>query len=133
MNGLRGMAWLLGFQSLGELLSRGLSLPLPGPVLGLLFLLVALRFETVREPVGECASFILAHLSLLFIPVGVGVMTHLTLLQRYGGRMVLVIAVSTWIGLGVTALVLYWPDRRKAGVKASASASADTDANRKDP
>ena len=72
MKGLRGLAWLLVLQVIGELLSRGFSLPLPGPVLGLVLLLAALRFEFVREPVAECAGFLLAHLSLLFIPVGVG-------------------------------------------------------------
>jgi holin-like protein len=111
--GLRGLAWLLVFQSVGELVSRGLSLPLPGPVLGMMLLLVGLRFAAVREPVAACASFLLGHLSLLFVPVGVGVMTNLDLLGRYGGRMLIVIAVSTWIGLAVTALVLYWPDRRR--------------------
>ncbi|RZL97100.1 MAG: CidA/LrgA family protein [Variovorax sp.] len=115
MKGLRGLAWLLIFQSIGELLSRGFSLPLPGPVLGLVLLLVALRFPVVRDPVGECAQFLLAHLSLLFIPVGVGVMTHLALLGQYGGRMLLVIVLSTWIGLAVTALVLYGPARGRAG------------------
>ena len=112
MAGLRGLAWLLVFQSIGEVLSRGLSLPLPGPVLGMMLMLGGLRFERVRHPVGECAGFLLQHLSLLFIPVGVGVMTHLALVSQYGGRMLLVIAVSTWIGLAVTALVLYWPDRQ---------------------
>ena len=113
MKGLRGLAWLLVLQSIGEVLSRGFSLPLPGPVLGLILLVPALRFALVREPVAECANFLLSHLSLLFIPVGVGVMTHLALVSQYGGRMLLVIALSTWIGLAVTALVLYWPDRRK--------------------
>ncbi|CAN5911826.1 CidA/LrgA family protein [soil metagenome] len=113
MQGLRGLAWLLVFQSIGEVVSRGFSLPLPGPVLGLILLLIALRFPLVRESVGECANFLLSHLSLLFVPVGVGVMTHLSLLSQYGGRMLVVIAVSTWIGLAVTALVLYWPDRRE--------------------
>ena len=114
MKGLRGLAWLLVFQSVGEVLSRGFSLPLPGPVLGLILLVPALRFALVREPVAECANFLLSHLSLLFIPVGVGVMTHLALLSEYGGRMLLVIVLSTWIGLAVTALVLYWPDRKAA-------------------
>ena len=109
MKGLRGLAWLLVFQSIGEVLSRFFSLPLPGPVLGLVLLLVGLRLEAVREPVGECANFLLAHLSLLFIPVGVGVMTHLALLAQYGGRMLVVIALSTWIGLGVSAAVMWWP------------------------
>lgn len=106
MNGLRGLAWLLALQSVGELMARGLSLPFPGPVVGMLLLLLALRWPVVREPVAACAQFLLSHLSLLFVPVGVGVMTHLGLLGQYGVRMLLVIVLSTWIGLAVTALVL---------------------------
>ena len=106
MLGLRGLAWLLAMQSLGELLSRGLALPFPGPVIGMLLLLLALRWAPVREPVAACANFLLSHLSLLFVPVGVGVMTHLGLLNQYGVRMLLVIVLSTWIGLAVTALTL---------------------------
>ena len=106
MLGVRGLAWLLALQSVGELLSRGLALPFPGPVIGMLLLLIALRFQAVREPVSVCADFLLAHLSLLFVPVGVGVMTHLGLLSQFGGRMLVVLIFSTLIGLAVTALVL---------------------------
>ena len=106
MNGLRGLAWLLGFQSIGELLARALSLPFPGPVIGMLLLLLALRLPAVREPVAVCANFLLSHLSLLFVPVGVGVMTHLGLISQFGVRMLMVIVLSTWIGLAVTALAL---------------------------
>jgi len=106
MYALQGLAWLLVMQSMGELLSRGLSLPFPGPVIGMLLLLLALRVTAVREPVAVCANFLLSHLSLLFVPVGVGVMTHLGLLGQYGVRMLLVIVLSTWVGLAVTALVL---------------------------
>ena len=106
MLSIRGLAWLLALQSLGELLSRGLALPFPGPVIGMLLLLMALRFEVVREPVSVCADFLLSHLSLLFVPVGVGVMTHLGLLGQFGGRMLVVLVFSTLIGLAVTALAL---------------------------
>lgn len=106
MQGLRGLAWLLAMQSVGELLSRGLALPFPGPVIGMLLLLLALQWPMVREPVAACAGFLLSHLSLLFVPVGVGVMTHLGLLGQYGWRMLAVIVLSTWTGLAVTALVL---------------------------
>ena len=34
------------------------------------------------------------------------------LVSQFGGRMLITIALSTWIGLGVTALVLWWPDRK---------------------
>ncbi len=107
MIALRGLAWLLALQSLGELLSRGLSLPFPGPVIGMLLLLVVLRLPRVREPVAACANFLLSHLSLLFVPVGVGVMTHLGIIGQYGVRMLVVVTLSTWLGLGVTALVLH--------------------------
>ena len=108
MQALRGLAWLLVFQSLGELLARGLKLPFPGPVVGMLLLLVALRWPAVRESVGQCADFLLAHLSLLFVPVGVGVMTHLSLVSQFGFRMLLVIVLSTLAGLAVTVLSLHW-------------------------
>ena len=106
MLALRGFAWLLVLQSAGELLARALHLPFPGPVVGLVLLLAALNLEAVRTPVAACADFLLAHLSLLFVPVGVGVMTHLGLLGEYGMRLLAVIVLSTWVGLAVTALVL---------------------------
>ena len=117
MQGLRGLAWLLLLQSIGELLSRGLSLPFPGPVIGMMLLLVALRWPVVREPVAACADFLLAHLSLLFVPVGVGVMTHLSLVSQYGGRMLLVIVLSTLIGLAVTVLTLHVLWRKHAEIR----------------
>jgi putative effector of murein hydrolase LrgA (UPF0299 family) len=112
MSTLTGLAWLLLCQSAGELLARLLQLPLPGPVVGMLLLLVALRWPLVRTPVGAVADALLAHLSLLFVPVGVGVMTHLGLLSQYGLRLLVAIVVSTWIGLAVTAVVLRLALRR---------------------
>ena len=52
------------------------------------------------------ADVLLGHLSLLFVPVGVGVMTHLALISQHGLRMAVALLLSTWIGLAVTALVL---------------------------
>ena len=103
---LVGFAWLLLLQTAGELLSRGLGLPLPGPVIGMVLLMLALTVRAVRAPVALCADFLLSHLALLFVPVAVGVMSYLHLLRTYGVRLVLVLVVSTWIGLAVTALVL---------------------------
>jgi len=106
MDALRGLAWLLLAQSAGEALVRLAGAPLPGPVLGLLLMLVALRWAPVQRHVGAAADALLAHLSLLFVPVGVGVMTHFALIWQYGARMLLVIVVATWAGMAVTALVL---------------------------
>ena len=106
MNALRGLALLLVFQALGEALTHALALPFPGPVVGLMLLLVALRWPWVREPVSQVADFLLAHLSLLFVPVGVGVIVHWQLIAQHGIALAVVIVASTWIGLAVAALAL---------------------------
>jgi holin-like protein len=49
---------------------------------------------------------LLTHLSLLFVPVGVGVMTHLELVATYGLRLGVALLLSTLIGLAVSAIVL---------------------------
>ena len=114
MKSLTGLGILLALQSLGELLSKGFHLPFPGPVVGMLLLLVALPWPSIREPVIACAQFLLSHLSLLFIPVGVGVMTHLDLVAHYGVRIFIAVVLSTAIGLAVTALTLRWLIASKA-------------------
>ena len=50
------------------------------------------------------AEFLLAYLSLLFVPVGV--ITHLDLVAQYGLRLLAVMLLSAWVGLAVTAFVL---------------------------
>lgn len=106
MPALTGLALLLLCQSAGELLARGLHLPLPGPVLGLLLLWALLALPAVRAPVAAVAEPLLGHLSLLFVPVGVGVVAHVGLVAQYGGRIVLALVLSTVVGMVVTALVL---------------------------
>ena len=97
---------MLLLQAAGEALVHALGLPFPGPVLGMALLLPALQVSWVRVPVQAAAELLLAHLSLLFVPIGVGVITHLDLISSYGARLLAVIVVSTWIGMAVTALVL---------------------------
>ena len=106
MTWLQGLAWLLLCQSAGEAFARLAQLRLPGPVLGMVLLIGLLQWPPVRTAVGTAADGLLAHLSLLFVPVGVGVMTHLALLSHYGLRILVAITLSTWLGLAVTALVL---------------------------
>jgi holin-like protein len=106
MDGLRGFAILLLCQSAGEALARLTHAPLPGPVIGLLLLWALLNVAALRAPVAAAANALLGHLSLLFVPVGVGVVAHLGLVERFGGRMLAAIVLSTWAGMAVAALVL---------------------------
>ncbi len=118
MQVLTGFTALLVAQAGGELLSRfmqsTLQWTLPGPVLGMLIILAALALPSGRfiaEPVSQAAEPLMTHLSLLFIPVGVGVIVHLSLIAAYGWRLAVVLILSTLIGLLTTAWVLHklWP------------------------
>jgi holin-like protein len=106
MVALQGLALLLLLQAAGEAIAHAFSWPFPGPVIGMVLLLLAVQWQALRAPVQAAADVLLAHLSLLFVPVGVGVITHLDLVSEYGFRLLAVIVLSTWIGLAVTALVL---------------------------
>ena len=106
MQPIRGFAWLLVLQTLGEVIARGFGLPLPGPVIGMGLLVIALFEPRLRADVSAVAAFLLEHLALLFVPVGVGVIVHLGLLADIGVRLLLVLVLSTWVGMVVTALVL---------------------------
>jgi holin-like protein len=103
---LGGFALLLGGQLAGELLARALHLPLPGPVLGIGLVLVLLALRWGQGMIAAASDVLLGHLSLLFVPVGVGVVTHLDALAAHGLALSAVLLLSTWVGLAVTALVL---------------------------
>jgi putative effector of murein hydrolase LrgA (UPF0299 family) len=106
-----GMRMLAAFVSLlvcqlaGEALVRIAALPVPGPVVGmmLLFALLLMRAPLPKET-GGTADGILQHLSLLFVPAGVGVVQHLTLLGGEGVRLLIVVVLGTVIALAATAL-----------------------------
>ncbi|MBP6765443.1 MAG: CidA/LrgA family protein [Rubrivivax sp.] len=106
MDLLKGLTLLLLCQSAGEALARLAHLPLPGPVLGLVLMALLLQWPAVRAPVGAAATPLLNHLSLLFVPVGVGVVGHLGLIAQHGLGMLAALLVSTWVGLLVAAWVL---------------------------
>jgi holin-like protein len=97
---------LLALQLAGESLSRALALPVSGPVIGFGLLVVLLGLRLPR-PAGleALCDALLRHLSLLFVPVGVGVVAHLGAIGGQGLRLALVLALSTVLTLAVTALV----------------------------
>src|SRR5216683_1256062 len=111
---IASLGLILLCQLAGEVIVRGLGLPMPGPVVGLLLLLLLLlgrdRFALLaRGPlqgdgVESASRGLLAHLSLLFIPAGVGVVQKLDLLAEHGIAILAILAVSVVITLMVTLL-----------------------------
>lgn len=111
---IRGLALLLLCQLVGEALTRTLGLPVPGPVLGLVLLVIGLqaarRWPRAGSPgvvadVERSADGLLAVLSLLFVPAGAGVVQHLGLIGAQGLGLGLALVGSTAVTLVVTVLV----------------------------
>jgi len=113
---IRGMAILLIMQFLGEIISRGLSIPIPGNVLGMGLLLLALCFGMVRlDWVQEAADLLLSHLALFFVPAGVGVMVYFGLIQKEWLPIVVATVVSTFAVMAVTAWTQSLVSRKAGG------------------
>jgi putative effector of murein hydrolase LrgA (UPF0299 family) len=109
---VRGLSILLVCQLIGEVMARGLHLPVPGPVLGLALLVVGLALwnrlrpfsdeALVAGPVGQVSLGLLANLALLFVPAGVGVVQYMGLVAAHGGALAVALLVSTTLTLVVT-------------------------------
>ena len=109
------LAALLLCQLAGEALARGLNLPAPGPVVGMALMIGVLalreRISNVLPQeindggVERVSKNILAHLSLLFVPAGVGVVQNLDLFARHGFALAIALVVSTFLALVVTVSV----------------------------
>jgi holin-like protein len=104
---LAAITLLLLFQLAGEAITLFFALPVPGPVIGmgLLFVALALRGGPSTELRGT-AQNLLQHLSLLFVPAGVGVMLYLQRLADEWLPIAVALVVSTFAAIIVTTLVL---------------------------
>ena len=113
------LALILLAQLAGEALARGAGVPVPGPVIGMgLMFAVLLARDMGTNPLSrllpkpltdgtleETAKGLLANLSLLFVPAGVGVVGRLDLLRAQGFKLALILLVSTAASLLATVLV----------------------------
>ena len=102
------------FQLIGEATQKYFALPVPGPVIGLVLMLVCLLWSK-RIDVPVVAGFrcklvttsqqLIGYLSLLFVPIGVGVIMHLKLLETQLVQIIGVITIGTITTIVFTAFI----------------------------
>lgn len=97
---LQTLGLLLGCQLLGEITVRGFGLSIPGPVLGLALLVLLLgAIPALAERLRPTAEIILANLSFLFVPAGVGVIGNFAVLSQDGFVMLVILTLSTVLSM----------------------------------
>ncbi|WP_020653421.1 CidA/LrgA family protein [Massilia niastensis] len=104
---LAAFAVLLVFQCLGEGIVFMLGLPVPGPVAGMLLLMAALlAWPKLQALVEQAANTLLSHLSLLFVPAGVGIVAAAASGSGHWIAILVSLVASAVLALAVTGLLL---------------------------
>lgn len=112
---LRAIFIIFFFQLLGEAIKKFFEMRIPGPVLGLILLLVVLIFlkrlktaaiTNLKDDVINTSNYILNYLSLLFVPIGVGVVMHLSYLENNLFKVLIIVFISTILTIGLTAFLM---------------------------
>lgn len=104
---LQALTLILLCQLAGEAISAASGLPLPGPVIGMVILFVVLVIRRgVPEDIGAVGDSLLANLSLLFVPAGVGILQHASRLEDEAGAVAAALVGSTLVTIAVTAFVM---------------------------
>jgi len=117
---------LVALQCLGDLIAAAVSLPIPGMVIGLLFLLCGLGIRgwrlgtdrAVPDAMNRVATTLHGHFGLLFVPAGVGVVASTDRLAADGPALLAAVLLSTALTIAITATIAAW--------RAKAVATADT-------
>ncbi|MCB9946236.1 MAG: CidA/LrgA family protein [Rhodospirillaceae bacterium] len=98
---------ILCCQLAGELLVVATGLPVPGPVCGMVLLFAGLMTaRRLPDQLAAVADTLLRHLSLLFVPAGVGLTLHLGVLERESVAISAALVASTVLTIVVTAAAM---------------------------
>lgn len=112
---LRGFFVILLFQLIGEVIQKLFAYVIPGPVIGLIFLLFTLiylrrvkmkKILNLKKDVMSTATAITSYLSLLFVPIGVGVVMHISYLEKNLYQVLGVVVIGTMLTVGITAKLM---------------------------
>ncbi len=106
---LNSLTLILCCQLAGEFTVKATGTTAPGPVIGMLILLVILLLKgTVQNELETTANSLLNNLSLLFVPAGVGLMLHFQLIGKEWLPITISLIVSTILTIAITGLMMVW-------------------------
>ena len=107
MNILKQWILILFVYFLGEVVSKGLSLPIPGNIMGMIFLFIFLVTGIIKlEKIENAAKSILDNLAFLFIPAGVGLMNYFGIISNYVAQILFIVVITTFIVMSCTGLTV---------------------------
>jgi len=98
---------ILLFSFIGEALSTLLSLPVPGSIIGMIFLFLALQFRLIHtRDVREVGGWLLGNMTILFLPAGVGIMAKFDAIKEVWWQLIVIILVTLAVNILVIGKVV---------------------------
>lgn len=106
------------FYYMGVSIVALLHVPLPGSVIGLLLLALALNFKIIKvEYIQDGAGFLIGVLTLFFIPATVGVIDYPELFSTTGLLIMLAVIASTLISIYITGILSQIVEKKELAKK----------------
>jgi holin-like protein len=112
---ISGLVQILLFQSIGELVSKFLLPTLPGPVIGLVLLVLWLALRKgINTELAMVADGFSQYLGLLFVPAAVGIVLFLPQLQANALAIMSALVGSVILTISSSALVVRFLSKKDA-------------------
>ena len=113
MDKIKQLFWIFLFSFLGEIVSLVIPFAVPGSVLGMILLFLALHFNVIKiEQVETVGTWLTDNMAIFFIPAGVALMTNFGLLGSIWLQLLLVMIISTAAMIAFVGIVVQFIMKR---------------------
>lgn len=98
---------ILAFSFIGEAISTLFKLPVPGSIIGLVLLFLALETKQIRlRHIDVVGNFLLANMTILFLPAAVGIMDRFKDIKDYLLPISIIIVVAIFLNIAMIGFVV---------------------------
>ncbi|MFL2101078.1 CidA/LrgA family protein [Desemzia sp. FAM 23989] len=106
---IKQLFWIFLFSFIGEIISALIAsfIAIPGSVIGMILLFLALQFNWVRvEQVDEVGTWLTDNMGIFFVPAGVGLMSNFGVLANTWWQLLIIMAVTTILMMGFVGKIV---------------------------
>lgn len=106
---IKQLFWIFLFSFIGEIISVLIAsfMAIPGSVIGMVLLFLALQFNWVRvEQVDDVGTWLTDNMGIFFVPAGVGLMSNFGVLANTWWQLLIIMAVTTILMMGFVGKIV---------------------------
>lgn len=103
---IKGIFYIFLFLFLGEAASFLMDRAIPGSVIGMVFLFIALKFKFIKaDDVRGVAYWLTKNMALFFVPASIGIMSAWHLISAHWFALTVIAVVTTVMVVAVVGLI----------------------------